>query len=95
MGNKVRLKVHSSSTYVTDIELPEGKTIDDVFTYGMGIGFNPDSSMGSVSVVYYDNKTTKDLSSIKVKQNKMVQCGSTIVDRVNIVDSETGVGKEL
>jgi hypothetical protein len=25
----------------------------------------------------------------------MVQCGSTIVDRVNIVDSETGVGKEL
>ena len=95
MGNKVRLQVRSIRTYEKEIELPEGKTIDDVFTYGMGIGFNPDSSMGSVSVVYYDNKTTKDISSIKVKQNKMVQCGSTFVDRVKIIDCETGKGKEL
>jgi hypothetical protein len=94
--NKVRLQVRSTRTFEKEIELPEGKTIDDVFDYGMGIGFNPYSSMGTTLVHYYDNKTTKSISSIKVKQNEMVDYeGSSMVERVNIVDCETGVGKEL
>ena len=45
---------------------------------------------------YYDNKTPKSISTIKVKQNEMVEWdGGSMVERVNVFDCETGVGKEL
>ena len=68
MGNKVRLKVHSLSTYVTDIELPEGKTIDDVL--GLFFGYEWE--------LKYKEKDTEEFSSIIVNPNDFKRVGRII-----------------
>ena len=89
MGEKVCLQVRNTRTYVKEIELPEGKTVDDIFTLSIGIGFNPQSKE-SMQMFFKGN------NSIEIKQNEMVEWdGGSMVSGIKVFDFITGEGKEL